>query len=101
MQFGTARNPALRNLFAVQPSNFDGTLSHHFAPPGPLPMRLMSLSRNDSSTAFFSHWFTCHKPPLFSATLRVPLSRRSSALSTALRTFPFVDRKSTRLNSSH
>jgi hypothetical protein len=52
---GTARNPASRNRFSPQPSNFEGTLSHHEAWPGPPAIALMSLSRNDSSTAFFSH----------------------------------------------
>ena len=52
---GTARKPASRKRFSPQPSNFDGTLSHHDALPGPPGIALMSLRRNDSSTAFFSH----------------------------------------------
>ena len=32
---GTARKPASRKRFSPQSSNFDGTLSHHCAPPGP------------------------------------------------------------------
>ena len=46
------------NFAAFQPSNFDGTLSHQTDLPGPPLITLMSLRRKDSSTAFFSHWFT-------------------------------------------
>src|ERR1700720_4642331 len=60
---GTARKPASRNRFSPQPSNFNGTLSHDDALPGPPGIALMSLRRNDSSTAFFSHWLTFHLPP--------------------------------------
>lgn len=59
---GTARNAASRNAFSPQPSNFEGTLSHHDEPPGPPGIAVMSLSRNDSSTAFFSHWLTFQVP---------------------------------------
>ena len=59
---GTARKPASRKRFSPQPSNFDGTLSHHDALPGPPEIAPMSLRRNDSSTAFFSHWLTLHLP---------------------------------------
>src|SRR6266481_6008649 len=59
---GTARKPASRKRFSPQPSNFEGTLSHHDAFPGPPEIALMSLRRNDSSTAFFSHWLTFHLP---------------------------------------
>jgi len=52
---GTARKPASRKRFSPQPSNFEGTLSHHDALPGPPAIWPMSLRRNDSSTAFFSH----------------------------------------------
>src|SRR6202012_4818108 len=51
---GTARNPASLNRFSPQPANFIGTLSQTGAPPGP-SMADESTSRNDSSTAFFSH----------------------------------------------
>ena len=53
---GTARNPASRNRCSVQLRNFDGTLSHQPDPPGPPPISAVSLSRNESSTAFLSHW---------------------------------------------
>src|ERR1051325_6222604 len=89
---GTARKPASRTRFSPQPSNFEGTLSHHDALPGPPEIALMSLRRNDSSTAFFSHWLTFHLPPSSrSATRASPLSSRSSAVSTASRTSPLVD----------
>jgi hypothetical protein len=52
---GTARKPASRKRFSPQPSNFEGTLSHHDACPGPPGMAFMSLRRNDSNTAFFNH----------------------------------------------
>src|SRR5450755_3059705 len=88
---GTARKPASRNRFSPQPSNFDGTLSHHEAWPGPPEIALMSLRRNDSSTAFFSHWLTFHLPLASrSATRTSPLSSSSSAESTAPRTSPLV-----------
>ena len=54
-QPGTARNPAPRNSASPQPSNFDGTLSHHGAPFGPPVIGAMSLRRKESSTAFLSH----------------------------------------------
>src|SRR5713101_1755291 len=51
----------------------------------------MSLRRNDSSTAFFSHWLTFHLPLASRiATRASPLSSRSSAWSTASRTSPLV-----------
>ena len=51
----------------------------------------MSLSRNDSSTAFFSHWLTFQLPSAWrSATRASPLSSRSSAVSIASRTAPCV-----------
>src|SRR5450755_797937 len=88
---GTARKPASRNRLSPQPSNFEGTLSHHDAMPGPPDIALMSLRRNDSSTAFFSHWLTFHLPLASRiATRASPLSRRSSAESTASRTSPLV-----------
>src|SRR3982074_2665576 len=88
---GTARQPSSRNRFSPQPSNFDGTLSHHEALPGPPEIALMSLRRNDSSTAFFSHWLTFHLPLASrSATRPSPLSSSSSAWSTASRTSPLV-----------
>src|SRR6478672_13877759 len=89
---GTARKPASRNRFSPQPSNLDGTLSHHDALPGPPPIVVMSLRRNDSSTAFLSHWLTVHFPsPPRSATRALPLSSKSSAVSTASRTAPLVE----------
>ena len=51
---------------------------------------LMSLRRNDSSTAFFSHWLTCQSSPTRSATRKRPSSRPASAASTASRTAPLV-----------
>src|SRR5712675_3529335 len=88
---GTARKPASRKRFSPQPSNFDGTLSHHEALPGPPEIALMSLRRNDSSTAFFSHWLTFHLPLASrTATRASPLSSSSSAWSTASRTSPLV-----------
>src|SRR5713226_4792477 len=88
---GTARKPASRKRFSPQPSNFEGTLSHHDAFPGPPEIALMSLRRNDSSTAFFSHWLTFHLPLASRiATRASPLSSRSSAWSTASRTSPLV-----------
>src|SRR5256885_3252141 len=88
---GTARKPASRKRFSPQPSNFDGTLSHHDALPGPPGIWPMSLRRNDSSTAFFSHWLTFHLPfDSRTATRASPLSSSSSAWCTASRTSPLV-----------
>src|SRR5690242_15351877 len=54
-------------------------------------MTLISLSRKERSTAFFSHWLTVHRPSdLRSATRAAPESRRSSAELTALRIAPLV-----------
>src|SRR6185503_20548575 len=90
-QPGTARKPALRKRAALQPLNLESTLSHQAALPGPPGITLMSLSRKDSSTAFLSHWLTCHWPSaLRSATRALPDSSNSSAEFTALRTAPFV-----------
>src|SRR6185503_7227597 len=90
-QPGTARKPALRKRAALQPLNLESTLSHQAALPGPPGITLMSLSRKDSSTAFLSHWLTCHCPSGFrSATRALPESSNSSAAFTALRTAPFV-----------
>src|ERR1041385_3004103 len=88
---GTARKPAFLKRAAFQPLNLESTLSHHAALPGPPGMTLMSLRRNDSSTAFFSHWLTCHLPlgPR-SATRACPESRSSTAELTALCTAPLV-----------
>src|SRR6185312_1623218 len=91
MQPGTARKPALRKRAGVQPLSFESTLSHQTALPGPPAITLMSLSRNESSTAFFSHWLTCQAPSAWrSATRALPLSSRSRAAATALRTAPLV-----------
>ena len=66
-------------------------MSHQVAPPGPPAMVVMSLRRNDRSTAFLSHWLTVQPPSSpRSATLALPLSRRSSAASTASRISPLV-----------
>src|SRR3954470_6504656 len=89
---GTARKAASRNALSPQPSNFEGTLSHHDEPPGPPGITLMSFKRNDSRTAFFSHWLTFQSPLApRSATRASPRSSRSSAESTASRTAPLVD----------
>jgi len=91
MAEGTARKPAFSKSTAPQPSNFEATLSHHTASPGPPLMISIGLSLNESSTAFFSHWFTCQAPSSCRwATRAAPLSRRSSAVSTASRTSPRV-----------
>src|SRR5215472_10182958 len=88
---GTARKPSCRKRFSPHSANFDGTLSHQDALPGPPGMMLMSLRRNDSSTAFFSHWLTFHLPfDSRVATRASPLSSSSSARSTASRTSPLV-----------
>jgi hypothetical protein len=69
MQLGTARKPAARNRFSPQPANLDGTLSHQgVSAPGPPGIGATSFRRNDSSTAFLSHWLTCQAPSRFSAT---------------------------------
>src|SRR3546814_1769505 len=50
---GTARKPAFLKSASLQPSNFDGTLSHQWVVrPGPPAMSPMSLSLKESSTAF-------------------------------------------------
>ena len=90
---GTARNPASRKRFSLQPANLEGTLSHHMAQPGPPSIRPMSLSRKDNSTAFFNHWLIAHEPSAcFSATRALPESSSSSAASTASRTAPVVEK---------
>src|SRR5262249_44698017 len=72
-------------------SNFEGILSHHTAWPGPPGISLISLRRNDNSTAFLSHWLTRQVPSLArSATRAAPRSNRSSACSTASRPAPLV-----------
>src|SRR3546814_6526107 len=77
---GTARKPAPLKRFSPQPANFDGTLSHQVAPPAPPSMISMSLRRNDSSTAFFNHWLTCHVPPASrSATRKLPRSEEHTS----------------------
>ena len=79
-QDGTARKPASLNASDPQPSNLDGTLSHQFVPtPGPPGMGTMSLSRNDSRTAFLSHWLTVQPSAPFSATRSWPESSNASA----------------------
>ena len=92
MQFGTARNPASRNLLSPQPSNLEGTLSHQLVSrPGPPPIGCMSFSRKDSRTAFLAHWLTVQAPSApFTATRSRPSSRAARAASTASRTAPVV-----------
>src|SRR4029453_4556494 len=87
---GTARNAASANSFSPQPANLDGPLSHQWAPPAPPEMASIEFSRNDSSTAFFSHWLTRHSPAAFSARRASPRSRAAIAESTASRTSPLV-----------
>ena len=87
---GTARKPAVRHWLSPQPSNLEGTLSHHVATPLPPAITPMSFSRKDSSTAFLAHWFTCQSAPRFSATRSAPLSNASSVASMASRVSPFV-----------
>src|SRR5262249_52987479 len=90
-QLGTARKPASRKRASFQPSSFEGILSHHAALPGPPPITPISLRRNESSTAFLSHWFTDQWPLApRSATRALPRGSRSSAVSTASRTGPLV-----------
>src|SRR5271166_2313144 len=91
MQLGTARKPAARNRASSQPENFEPILSHHATLPGPPAIMLMSCKRNESSTAFLSHWFTCQLPFVSrSATRASPRSSKASAASTAPRTAPLV-----------
>src|SRR5262249_17435748 len=88
---GTARKPAALKRLSPQPANFDGTLSHQLAPPGPPGIGVMSFRRNEIRTAFLAHWLTCHWPtPRFSATRSAPESSASSVASTASRTGPLV-----------
>src|SRR5262249_34892462 len=72
-----------------------GTLSYHGAAPMPGKLAPPSIgteskSRNESSTAFFSHWCTTHSPPTFSAVRKVPSSSPAIAASTESRTSPLV-----------
>src|SRR3954468_4409442 len=95
MQLGTARKPAARNRASSQPANLDGTLSNQTDGPragstGPPGIVVMSLRRNDSSTAFLSHWLTCQSSPARSAPRKRPSSSPASAASTASRTAPWV-----------
>ena len=60
--------------------------------PGPPEIASIGFSRNDSSTAFLSHWWTIHAPPCFSAIRASPLSSAAIAASTAWRTSPLVSR---------
>ncbi len=84
---GTTRKPAARKRFSPQPANLLGTLSKAGAPAAPPSTTALSLRRNDSSTAFLSHWLTCQPPSApRSATRALPLSSSSSAASTASRT---------------
>src|SRR5271166_1827322 len=91
MQLGTARKPADRNRASSQPENFEPILSHHATLPGPPAIMLISCKRNESRTAFLSHWFTCQWPLApRSATRASPRSSKASAASTASRTAPLV-----------
>src|SRR3954470_9555108 len=88
---GTVRKPAPLKRSSSQVSNLVGTLSHQAESPGAPIMGPLSCSRNDSSTAFLSHWLTVQAPlPPRSATRALPPSSRSSASSTASRTGPLV-----------
>src|SRR5437868_2491846 len=87
---GTERKPAAANSFSPQPANLDGTLSHQCAPPGPPAMASIGLRRNDSRTAFLSHWWTIQPSPLGSAMRASPQSRAAMTVSTACRTSPLV-----------
>ena len=94
---GARRSPARRGsrrreAASSQPANLDGTLSHQGAPPGPPAMTAMSLRRNESSTAFFSHWCTTQPPPFSRLRAVSPRSSSSSAASTASRTSPLVSK---------
>ena len=81
MEPGTARKPAARHWFSPQPSNLDGTLSHQLDPPLPPEISYMSFRRNDSSTAFLAHWFTCQSvPALFGHPQRAGVQRRQRRL---------------------
>src|SRR5436853_1605413 len=89
---GTARKPASLKRSSSQPSNLVGTLSHQAESPAAPIMGPLSRRRNDSSTAFLSHWLTVQAPlPPRSATRALPRSSRSSAVSTASRTGPLVE----------
>ena len=89
--FGTARRPEDAKSSALQPSNLLATLSHQVEPSGPPLIGPLALRRKESSTAFFSHWFTIQLPSApFSATRALPESSMASASSTASRTSPFV-----------
>ena len=82
---GTTRTPVARSASSLMPLNLVGTLSKKVMSPAPI-WRL-SFRRNDSSTAFLTHWCTVHSPTaLRSATRSVPASRRPSTSSTAART---------------
>src|SRR3546814_12056378 len=86
-----AWKPAFLKSASLQPSNFDGTLSHQWVVrPGPPAMSPMSLSLQESSTAFLSHWLTVHPPAPFSAPRKLPLSRPDSAASPASPPSPTV-----------
>ena len=85
---GTARKPAAPNWFSPQPSVFSRTLSKPGAPV--LGIGTESFSRNDSSTAFFSHSCTTQPPAPGSATRNAPVSSAASASSTARRAGPAV-----------
>jgi hypothetical protein len=89
---GTARKPAAANSVSPQPVNLVATLSNQGpAPPVSAPITALGFRRNDSSTAFFSHWWTVQSFPVFSATRASPESSRARAASTASRTAPLVE----------
>ena len=90
MEPGTARKPAARQSASVQPCHLEGTLSHQLAPPLEPEISYISVRRNDKSTAFLAHWFTCQSLPRFSATRSLPLSSAESVASIASRASPLV-----------
>src|SRR6218665_1747500 len=86
---GTTRTPVARSSASLMPVYLVATLSKKARSPD--CMTWLSFRRNDSSTAFLTHWFTCHWPTAWrSATRRRPVSRSARTLSTASRTSPWV-----------
>ena len=90
-QSGTARNPAFSKSFSLQPLNLLSTLSYQPPLSAPPEIARFAFKRKESNTAFLSHWFTSHLPVLILSAMRnCPESSNPSAVSTALRTSPFV-----------
>jgi 2,3,4,5-tetrahydropyridine-2-carboxylate N-succinyltransferase len=61
-----------------------------YVAPGAPEIASIGFSRNDNSTAFFSHWLTTHWPSSCSAIRASPRSSAAMAASTAWRTSPRV-----------